>query len=232
MRRAVLAALTAYGTTEYCIGSIVSAVLPAILTTRCRMPRSGEIGEQISEQVEKLVAGGMNRSEAFAKISADTGRRAGTVAANYYRVARKRAVAHCASRGPPGAPRAPPSRIDQRPPPSVSRNARLRARRTSTPSRRQLVSSVQALARCREEPGRRGKGSSRAARRRQAHPRIAPRLFRRYARRRSDVGRAWHGRYGASLGAHVRGAPSTRLQPVAGIGQGCGRSAASIWRMR
>src|SRR2546430_1218353 len=55
------------------------------------MPRSGEIGEQIFEQVESLVAGGMNRTEAFAKISADTGRRAGTVAANYYRVARKRA---------------------------------------------------------------------------------------------------------------------------------------------
>jgi hypothetical protein len=55
------------------------------------MPRSGEIGEQIFEQVESLVAGGMNRTEAFAKISADSGRRAGTVAANYYRVARKRA---------------------------------------------------------------------------------------------------------------------------------------------
>jgi hypothetical protein len=55
------------------------------------MPRSGEIGEQIFDQVEKLVAGGMNRTEAFGKISADTGRRAGTVAANYYRVARKRA---------------------------------------------------------------------------------------------------------------------------------------------
>src|SRR5690348_11557860 len=55
------------------------------------MPRSGEIGEKIFDDVEKLVAGGMNRSQAFAKISADTGRRAGTVAANYYRVARKRA---------------------------------------------------------------------------------------------------------------------------------------------
>ncbi len=55
------------------------------------MPRSGEIGEQIFDQVEKLVAGGMNRTEAFAKISTDSGRRAGTVAANYYRVARKRA---------------------------------------------------------------------------------------------------------------------------------------------
>src|SRR4029078_11220296 len=57
------------------------------------MPRSGEIGEKIYEDVEKLVAQGMNRTEAFAKISADTGRRAGTVAANYYRVARKRAGA-------------------------------------------------------------------------------------------------------------------------------------------
>jgi hypothetical protein len=55
------------------------------------MPRTGEIGEQIFDQVEKLVADGMNRTEAFAKISADSGRRAGTVAANYYRVARKRA---------------------------------------------------------------------------------------------------------------------------------------------
>ena len=55
------------------------------------MPRTGEVGEQIFEQVEKLVAGGMNRTEAFAKISEDSGRRAGTVAANYYRVARKRA---------------------------------------------------------------------------------------------------------------------------------------------
>ncbi len=55
------------------------------------MPRTGEIGEQIFEQVEALVAGGMNRTEAFAKISSDSGRRAGTVAANYYRVARKRA---------------------------------------------------------------------------------------------------------------------------------------------
>jgi hypothetical protein len=54
------------------------------------MPRTGVIGEQIFDQVEKLVAGGMNRTQAFAKISADSGRQAGTVAANYYRVARKR----------------------------------------------------------------------------------------------------------------------------------------------
>jgi hypothetical protein len=55
------------------------------------MPRTGVIGEQIFEQVETLVKGGMSRTDAFKKISADSGRREGTVAANYYRVARKRA---------------------------------------------------------------------------------------------------------------------------------------------
>ena len=55
------------------------------------MPRTGVIGEQIFEQVEKLVKGGMSRTDAFKKISADSGRREGTVAANYYRGARKRA---------------------------------------------------------------------------------------------------------------------------------------------
>ncbi|HET7429335.1 MAG TPA: hypothetical protein VFJ66_07770 [Gaiellales bacterium] len=68
------------------------------------MPRSGEIGEQIYDQVEKLVAGGMNRTEAFAKISADSGRRAGTVAANYYRVARKRAGGSLRPRSRRGRP--------------------------------------------------------------------------------------------------------------------------------
>jgi len=55
------------------------------------MPRTGVIGEQIFAQVEKLVKGGMSRTDAFKQISADSGRREGTVAANYYRVARKRA---------------------------------------------------------------------------------------------------------------------------------------------
>ena len=55
------------------------------------MPRTGEIGETIYADVEKLVADGMNRTQAFAKISEESGRQAGTVAANYYRVARKRA---------------------------------------------------------------------------------------------------------------------------------------------
>jgi len=54
------------------------------------MPRTGEIGEQIFDQVEKLVADGMNRTEAFAKISADSGRRAGTLARDAVIVGRRR----------------------------------------------------------------------------------------------------------------------------------------------
>jgi hypothetical protein len=51
----------------------------------------GRIGVEIFEQVEKIVAEeGINRTEAFQRISGETGRRPGTVAANYYRVARQR----------------------------------------------------------------------------------------------------------------------------------------------
>lgn len=50
----------------------------------------GGVGNQIFDEVERLVAGGMNKSQAFNDISERTGREAGTVAANYYRVARLR----------------------------------------------------------------------------------------------------------------------------------------------
>jgi hypothetical protein len=53
----------------------------------------GGIGNQIFDEVERLVAGGMNKSQAFSDISARTGRESGTVAANYYRVARQRGAA-------------------------------------------------------------------------------------------------------------------------------------------
>jgi hypothetical protein len=56
-------------------------------------PRGG-IAEAIFAEVEQMTAGGaMSKSDAFEAISARTGRRAGTVAANYYRIARKRGVA-------------------------------------------------------------------------------------------------------------------------------------------
>lgn len=110
------------------------------------MPRSGVIGEQIYDQVEKLVAGGMNRTQAFAEISKESGRQAGTVAANYYRVARKRA----------GGSLRPRTRRTTAKRTSSRRTPRSSARSRATASRNaggdidvlaaQLVSSVEALA--------------------------------------------------------------------------------------
>jgi hypothetical protein len=50
----------------------------------------GGVGNEIFDEVERLVADGMNKTQAFEAISERTGRQAGTVAANYYRVARQR----------------------------------------------------------------------------------------------------------------------------------------------
>lgn len=67
--------------------------------------RRGNIGNEIFEQVEKLMAEeGLSRTNAFARLSEMTGRRAGTVAANYYRVARQRG-AELQPRAPRGSRR-------------------------------------------------------------------------------------------------------------------------------
>ena len=51
----------------------------------------GKIGEQIFAQVEALVsAEHITRTEAFQRIAVERGSRPGTVAANYYRIARLR----------------------------------------------------------------------------------------------------------------------------------------------
>ena len=51
----------------------------------------GNIGNEIFEQIEKIISDeGLTRTQAFQRLSEQTGRRAGTVAANYYRVARQR----------------------------------------------------------------------------------------------------------------------------------------------
>lgn len=66
----------------------------------------GNIGNEIFEQVEKLVQEeGLSRTNAFQRLSEMTGRRAGTVAANYYRVARQRGATL-----QPRAPRGPKTR--------------------------------------------------------------------------------------------------------------------------
>src|SRR5262245_42452680 len=53
--------------------------------------KRGGVGAEIFEQVEKLVAEQeIGRTEAFRRLAAKTGRQQGTVAANYYRIARQR----------------------------------------------------------------------------------------------------------------------------------------------
>jgi hypothetical protein len=63
--------------------------------------KRGAIGEHIFEEVERLTAtGGMNRLAAFKQIADAKGGKPGTVAANYYRIARKRGVALRPRRAP------------------------------------------------------------------------------------------------------------------------------------
>ncbi len=64
----------------------------------------GSVGKQIFAQVEQLTANGMNKLAAFKQISESTGRAVGTVAANYYRLARQKGAPLRARRGEPGRP--------------------------------------------------------------------------------------------------------------------------------
>jgi hypothetical protein len=50
--------------------------------------RDGSVGRDTVERVEALLKQGKNKTEAFKQIAEDTGKNSGTVAANYYRVAR------------------------------------------------------------------------------------------------------------------------------------------------
>jgi hypothetical protein len=109
------------------------------------MPRSGVIGEQIFQQVEKLVKGGMTRTDAFKQISSESGRREGTVAANYYRVARKRAGGSLRPRRARGRARTATAGVS-----ASRRNRNVAARRAAEPDidalASSLVQNVQALA--------------------------------------------------------------------------------------
>ena len=51
--------------------------------------RRGEIGRQTYERVRALLDGGMSRSDAFSQVGEETGRKAGTVATAFYRIARE-----------------------------------------------------------------------------------------------------------------------------------------------
>jgi hypothetical protein len=63
----------------------------AAKAAKTKRAKRGGVGVEIFEQVEKLVADQqIGRTEAFRRLAAKTGRQQGTVAANYYRIARKR----------------------------------------------------------------------------------------------------------------------------------------------
>ena len=70
----------------------------------------GKIGEQIFAQVNALVsAEGITRTEAFQRIAVERNSRPGTVAANYYRIAR---INDAASSRPRGRRKAPTKNVD------------------------------------------------------------------------------------------------------------------------
>ena len=73
-------------------------------TTSADGAKRGRIAQEIFEQVQRMLAEEkLTASEAFRRISDQTGRRAGTVAANYYRIARMQGLTRSRSGG--GRPR-------------------------------------------------------------------------------------------------------------------------------
>jgi hypothetical protein len=72
---------------------------------RKRRTRDGKVGTQIFQAVESMVADQkISRSEAFRRLAEKSGRNKGTVAANFYRVARQRGVKLRGRRRGPGRP--------------------------------------------------------------------------------------------------------------------------------
>ena len=80
-----------------------------LLPEDVEMARTATIGPEIFERANTLVAEGKTRTEAFALIGKERGSRPGTVAANYYRIARAR------GRGVPNGVPPPPGRDALRP---------------------------------------------------------------------------------------------------------------------
>jgi hypothetical protein len=118
------------------------ATLAAVQPTRTR---DGSVGKATFKQVEALLKQGKNKTEAFKQIAADTGKNSGTVAANYYRVARTSGAAKASKR----RGKASGTPITRR------RQSRPRSARATRVAKNgdgidqivnQLVSSVQALA--------------------------------------------------------------------------------------
>ena len=91
------------------------------------MARAATIGPAIFEQVNKLVADGKTRTEAFAQIAQERKSRPGTVSANYYRVARQQGQERSRRRSSaPAATRVTRQRVRRRTRTQTSRDGDLR----------------------------------------------------------------------------------------------------------
>jgi hypothetical protein len=61
------------------------------MAAKQKAQKRGNVGAEIFEQIEKLIGEHkIGRTEAFRRLSAKSGRQQGTIAANYYRLARQR----------------------------------------------------------------------------------------------------------------------------------------------
>jgi hypothetical protein len=77
------------------------------MAAKKRQAKRGEVGPQIFAQIEKMVAAEkIGRTEAFKRLAQKSGRQPGTVAANYYRIARRKGAKLAPRRRRLGAGRA------------------------------------------------------------------------------------------------------------------------------
>jgi hypothetical protein len=75
------------------------------------MARAAMIGPEVHAQVTELVANGMSKTDAFKQVAKERNSSAGTVSANYYRVARQKGQGRT-SVGSTGRRRGPRSKAE------------------------------------------------------------------------------------------------------------------------
>jgi hypothetical protein len=117
------------------------------VNVQAKRTRDGSVGRDTFEQVEALLKQGKNKTEAFKQVADDTDKSSGTVAANYYRVARAGGAVKPRRAGAKAAP-ATAMRGRQKPTQNVSRRGRASSSNGADSVDRiveQLVASVAAL---------------------------------------------------------------------------------------
>jgi hypothetical protein len=120
---------------------------PTQVKVQATRTRDGSVGRDTFERVEALLRQDKNKTEAFKQVADDTGKNSGTVAANYYRVARSSGAVK-PRRGRAKAAPATAMRARQKATQNVSRRGRASSGNGAVSIDRiveQLVASVAAL---------------------------------------------------------------------------------------